>query len=109
MSKTGYTMSMIRQANKDAGQFWFSPSTLRFFDSVAGRDVHQGPGGVFFVSSEQFDARSPRLYSVREFDPETAKISTLGEFQQYKTEAEAQAAAAEAAEPECARRQESTA
>lgn len=42
-------------------------------------EVYEGKGGIFFVASE----RSPhgyRSYSVRQFDPGTNDISTVGDF-----------------------------
>lgn len=81
---TYYSMSDIRRANKDAGQHWFEPDTLRFFASRVSETVYQGPGGIYFVSSEQFRGsggyRAERLYSVRQFIPETGSVETVGEF-----------------------------
>lgn len=76
----------IKMANKAAGQFFFEPSTLRFFRSRIGKTVYEGPGGIYFVTSEQFVPSSgrpaPRLYTVRRFNPETKSVDTVGEFNQ---------------------------
>jgi hypothetical protein len=56
---------------------------MRFFRSRVGSTVYSGPGGHYFVSSEQYDGmsgRHPRRYTVREWHPETADISTVGPF-----------------------------
>ena len=81
-------MAQVRQANRDAGQFWFSPSTLRFFNSRPGRRLY---GFRYFISSERYDWNTPRRYTVREVTPK-AHIETVGEFQQYATRAQALAA-----------------
>lgn len=78
--KQHYTISDIKRMNKESGQDYFQPNTVRLFGSRALPDVYQGPGGVYFVTSEQFDEKSPRLYTVRRFYPESGKIDTVGEF-----------------------------
>lgn len=86
------TIEEIKAANRDAGQFFFSPATLRFFKSRIGRRIHEGPGGVYFVTSEQPpDGR--RAYAVRVFDPVTARIGTVAYPCQYPTSAAAHKAA----------------
>jgi len=77
-----WTIDAIKEANHMAGQFWFSPDTLRFFRSRIGSTVYEGPGGVYFVSSEQFgfNGTQPRRYTVRQFFPADARIGTVGPF-----------------------------
>ena len=84
-----YTIAEIKQINKDKGQCFFEASTMRFFKSRILPHVYSGPGGVYFVTSEQFDEKSPRLYTVRQFMPHTGDIKTCGEFYAMK-QAEAQ-------------------
>lgn len=78
------TMDDIETANLDAGMYFFEGATKRFFQSRIGRHVYQGPGGYYFVTSERFrgsDGRQhPRRFTVRRFDPATADIATVGEF-----------------------------
>jgi hypothetical protein len=89
-----YTMTDIRCHNKTVGHHWFDADTLRFFRGrVCDSTLAQGPGGVYFVSSEQFSASSRRLYSVRRYDPATGHIDTVGEFQGYSSRAAAASAA----------------
>jgi len=76
------TMSDVKRKNKEAGLFWFSPTSMRFFKSRVESELI---GGKFFVSSEQFDEDAPRLYSVREYHPKTHGIDTVGKFQAFKT------------------------
>lgn len=87
------TIEEIREANRRAGLFFFSPDTMRFFRSRVGREVY---GGRFFVTSEQFDDSSPRLYSVRRANDD-GSIDTASEFQGYTSGAEARLAAHELA------------
>ena len=75
-----YRMEEIKQINQEKGFHFFSGSAMRFFKSRVGDTVFQGGGGVFFVTSERFDYDSPRLYTVREFDPDTGNVNTVGEF-----------------------------
>ena len=79
-------IEQIKATNAAKGYHWFEASTLRFFLSRIGRTVYEGPGGIYFVSSEQFEAssgeRAPRRYTVRSFNPETGNINTVGQFNQ---------------------------
>jgi len=47
----------IKRRNADAGRFFFSKDTLSFFQSRVNSEVYEGPGGVFFVTSERYDSR----------------------------------------------------
>lgn len=59
------SVAAIKRANKEAGRFFFSPDTMRFFDSRIESGVI---GGRMFVTSEQFeDSRGNRPYP-REFN-----------------------------------------
>ncbi len=81
MATTFQNMRQIEYANTSAGHHFFSPSTMRFFRSkVASRNVINGR---YFITSEQFDTSSPRLYTIRR----------VGEFQQYGSVEAAQRAA----------------
>lgn len=94
-----YTIEQIKQANGDAGGYWFSPDTMRFFRTRLGRTTY-GPdseGRVYFTTSEQFDAFAPRLHTVRKFDPRTGAVGTHSDFQEFATGREAAAAARKAA------------
>jgi hypothetical protein len=59
-------LSQIRSANRQIGNHWFDPDTLRFFKGKVYEGVY---GGCVFVSSEKNDSPysypSPRKYSVR--------------------------------------------
>jgi hypothetical protein len=78
------TISEIRNRNGAAGQHWFEPATLRFFRSKVLSAVYEGPGGIYFVSSEQFvgsdGVAAKRKYTVRRFHPGDATIDTVMPF-----------------------------
>jgi len=82
------TMSDVRAANKAIGHHWFTSGAMRFFRSRVGTTLY---GGRYFVSSEQFDNRSPRLYTIREARPD-GSITTVGTFQEYESDDAARAA-----------------
>jgi hypothetical protein len=73
----------IKRANKAAGNHWFEPATMRFFNSKVESRIYEGPGGVYFVTSERRERDMPKRYSVRVFDPSTGDIDTVGEFQEF--------------------------
>ena len=75
-----YRMEDIKRINKEKGYYFFEPDTMRFFKSRVGDLVFQGNGGVFFTTSERFDYDTPRYYTVREFNPETGSVNTIGDF-----------------------------
>jgi hypothetical protein len=78
--RRGYTISAIRAANKRAGQHFFDPGTMRFFRSRTINYVYEGPGGVFFVTSESNGSDgNPRLFTVRRFWPDTSEVETANQ------------------------------
>lgn len=78
------TMDDVIMANRKAGQHWFDEDTLRFFQSRFGKLY----GDRYFISSEK-SPNNPRRWSVRKVDWKTGDIGTVGEFQQFPTEASA--------------------
>ena len=80
-----YRIEEIQQRPEASGGFFFSKGASRFFSSRISEVTYCGGGGVYFVTSEQFHGvNSPdgeRSYTVRQFDAETADISTAGNFQ----------------------------
>lgn len=81
-------------ANRDAGNHWFEPDTMRFFRTriCDGGMVH---AGRFFVTSEKNSGMGydyPRLYTVR-VGHDDGTIGTMGDFQQYASRTVAIAAA----------------
>lgn len=91
-----FSIRTIKQANKEAGQHFFDRSTMRFFNSRVCRKVI----GNYFVTSEQFDHKSPRLYTLRRVD-DRGHIDTIGEFQSFATSRAAYREAARLWASEC--------
>lgn len=82
------TIDEIKQANRDAGRYFFAPDTLRFFNGRVHSRVY---GGEYFVTSEQYvgyGVKRNRRYTVRH-TVDGVDIDTVGEFQQYRTSAQA--------------------
>ena len=80
------TMEQVKENNKKAGRYYFSPDTMRFFKSRIESELFKQK---YFITSEQHGDWSPRLFSIREYDPKTHKISTVGDFQRYKSKEKA--------------------
>lgn len=92
------SIESIKAANRAAGGHWFDSDTLAFFRSRVSARVYVGPGGVYFVTSEQHtmswrNYQGPRLYTVRRAIDGGARIETAGEFQGYETARAAHAVA----------------
>ena len=47
------TIDVIKEANKKSGGKWFDRETIDFFSSRISKEVYDGPGGVYFVTSEK--------------------------------------------------------
>jgi hypothetical protein len=74
---------------------WFDKDTMRFFKCRVAERLEFSPcGKIYFYTSEKGPMdNSPRRYSVREYDPATGNIETVGlGFCAYKTLAAAMAA-----------------
>lgn len=79
---------------------WFDKDTLRFFGSRISDQLFYGSKNIYFVSSEVGPHQLKRLYTVRQYNPETGAIETIGDFQQYKSMSGAKSAAKRLAEQE---------
>jgi hypothetical protein len=70
----------VIDANRRAGQHFFSPDTMRFFQSrLCGNLI----GGRFFVTSEAAP-NAPRRYTVREAQAD-GSVRAVGDFMGHKT------------------------
>lgn len=76
----------LKELSAAAGSHFFERSTMRFFRSRIVPTIYAGPGGVFFVTSEQYDDNSARMYTVRQFNPETAGIHSVSGFNEMSRE-----------------------
>ncbi len=79
-----WTIARMKQANKAAGMHFFDPDTLRWWNSKIYQPV-EGPGGVYFATSEFHNATAPARFSVRRWHPEDSSVETIGEIQGYAT------------------------
>ena len=75
----------VRLANRRAGQYFFEQGATRFFRSRYPEYAYQAGERAYFVTSEQFDNYSPRLFTLRVCDLATGEVDTVGGFQQYRT------------------------
>jgi hypothetical protein len=76
-----YTINRIQQEMTDSGSHWWDRDTMRSFGCRVNGQVYQGPGGIYFVTSEKYgrdDAK--RAYTVRQYHPASKKVDTIGEF-----------------------------
>ena len=91
-TETTWTIDAIKSANRVRGMFFFDPDTMRFFASRVLSEVYQGPGGVYFVTSER-PPHGARHYTVRRFEPPTGRVSTASGFGHYASAGGAKGAA----------------
>lgn len=89
------TIEEVKRANRDAGWFFFSPDTMRWFGCRVSRRIY--PYGIFVTSEADRHPENPawngrRYYSVRQIQDD-ATVETLGEFGDYLTSKAAHAAA----------------
>ena len=83
-------MDQLKRLHKLHGWHFFDAGALRFFNS---RILPQLYAGDYFITSERFDEKSPRLFTIRKADAR-GDVDTVGEFQQYDTVRDAQVALA---------------
>ena len=81
---TFQSMNQVQEANRKAGQHFFDPSTMDFFNSRIESALIQHR---FFVTSEQ-GPDGIRAYTVRVVY-DSARIGSVGGFQGYATKREA--------------------
>ncbi|MCX6821614.1 MAG: hypothetical protein NTW30_02425 [Candidatus Aenigmarchaeota archaeon] len=74
-------MEDVKRINEEKGQYYFTESTMRFFNSKVESELIEDK---YFITSEQFDEKAPRLFTVREFNKESGWIRTIGKFQEFK-------------------------
>lgn len=76
----------IRNHAEENGSKWFH--SMKFFRSRIYKYTKEGhvdgQAVTFFISSEQYDDNSPRLYTIRYYNWRN-NVNTYGKFQEYKT------------------------
>lgn len=85
---THISITEMKRIQHARGLHWFTRGSMKFFNTTLETPAIEN----HFITSEYMDNPSDRRYSIRKFDPETAQISTVGDFQQYKTKREAKQA-----------------
>jgi len=73
----------IKLANTNHGHFFFSRGAMKFFNSRVLSATFAGSDGWYFVTSERYDEKSPRLYTVRRLNDADRQVDTIGDFQRY--------------------------
>ena len=79
------TIEQIIQENRQAGYHFFDQDTKRFFRSYVYYPVY---GDRFFITRET-DPTANTAYTIRNFNNDTGKISTVGNFMGHATYHEA--------------------
>ena len=80
-----HKISEVKNANKRAGHYFFTKSTMKFFNS---RTLPKVYGGRYFITEERFEHDSPVRYTVRRIE-EGGDITTIGRFQQFASREDA--------------------
>ncbi len=96
-----YSIQTIKQINREKGRFFFSPAAIQFFNSKIHNKVYQGSGGIYFISSIKFDEHTPRVYSIKKFNPGNGECKTVKNYCGYLNLQEAESKARELAKGEC--------
>jgi hypothetical protein len=85
----------IKRLNKEAGHFFFSPNSMRFFKSRILSSVEEVPTGWMFITSERFETL-PRHYTMR-ICYRDGSIKTVGQEAAYSSARQARRAMREIA------------
>lgn len=73
------TMADVIRANRKAGKYFFSPGTMRFFNSRIKSKLIRDK---YFITSEYMDITCPVKYTIREALAD-GRIKTVSKFQEY--------------------------
>jgi hypothetical protein len=83
------TIADVMEKNRDKGLHFFDKDSMKFFESkIEGKQKEPLIGDKYFITSEQFELdgrKDERKYTLREFNPKTGGINTVGEFNQLKS------------------------
>ena len=72
-------------------KYFFSKDSMRFFNSRLVNEVYpSNHGKVYFITSEKYDYKSPRLFTLRAIEVTTGNIDIIGEFQAYTSKSTAE-------------------
>lgn len=77
------SIAELKDMNRAAGGHFFDRGAMRCFRSRVVPGIFNGPGGIYFVSSESNYNDTARSFTVRKFDPADGSIDTFGEFNKW--------------------------
>jgi hypothetical protein len=91
------TMADVIRINEKKGRYFFSPDTMKFFNSRIESDLIKNK---YFVTSEKRSAwrdmyghtlapAGKREFSIRKFNNKTGRIDTIGDFGEFGTKKQA--------------------
>jgi hypothetical protein len=89
-----WTISQLKAAVTLTGSHFFDRDTMRFFKSRIAPGINHTEQGITFITSEQFDDNTPRMYTLRILRSSGA-IDELSDFQEFSTLSKARKAAKE--------------
>lgn len=75
-----YDINDIQFEMQAAGSHWWDRDTMRHFSCRVSDQVYQGPGGIYFVTSERTFSGTKRYFTVRQYDHVRKSIDTIGDF-----------------------------
>lgn len=78
-----FTLADVKELNREAGQYFFSRDTMRFFKCTIETGLFKGG---YFITSEQ-PPHGGRKYTARKVDFLNGSIKTIGEFGKCSTKA----------------------
>ena len=78
-----FSLADVKELNREAGQYFFSRDTMRFFKSTIETGLLKG--GYFITGESQSSYASGRKYTARKVDFLNGSIETLGEFHSFST------------------------
>lgn len=88
------TVREMKKFSQKTDHHFFDDDAMRFFNSTIYTPIYHGKGEEnwnYFVTSEYYEEGWPKLYSVRRM-LEDGDTETVGEFQQYESFEDAEAA-----------------
>lgn len=79
------TIDDIKRGNREAGRYFFSRETMRFFNSkIESHLIYDR----FFITSERYRKEEKKLFTIREV-LDGYDIGRVGDFQQFSTKKKA--------------------
>ena len=82
-----FSMADVKDLNREAGQYFFSRDTMRFFKSTIETGLLKG--GYFIAGESQSGYAEGRKYTARKVDFLNGSVETLGDFGNCATKEDA--------------------